>query len=410
MNKEYLQKYAEVIIKEGINIQDNQTLVINSPIECAEFARLAAEVAYKSGAREVVMNWNDEISTRIKYTEAKHEDIFDEFPEWSKKFYQEYIDKKAAFLSIDAADPEIMRGVDESRIVRGTRANSIGKKYYREKLMNDKNAWCVVSVPTKSWAKKVFPHAAEEEAVELLWKAIFSVTRINEGDAVEAWNEHKHAGKKRVDIMNRYNFKYLVYKNSVGTDLKIELNPKAIWAGVSSYSEDGIEFIANIPTEEIFTMPLKTGVNGKVVSSKPLNYNGNLIDNFSITFKDGRIVDYTAEKGYSTLKHLIETDEGSHYLGEVALVQYDSPISNSKILFYNTLFDENASCHLAIGKAYPTCLKGGSEMSEEQLEKEGANDSMTHVDFMVGTEELDITGITVNGEEVPVFRNGNFVF
>ncbi|OPJ54835.1 aminopeptidase [Clostridium oryzae] len=410
MNKDYLKKYAEIIVKVGINIQDNQTLVISSPIECAEFARMAAEIAYKNGARDVVMDWDDEMSSRIKYLEAKHDDVFNEFPEWNKKYYQEYVDKGAAFLGIYASDPEIMKGVSEDRIKRNVKAKNIGLKYFNDKLMNDQNVWCVVSVPTNSWAKKVFPDVSEEEAVESLWKAIFSVTRINGGDAVKAWNDHKLAGKKRVDIMNKYNFKYLVYKNSAGTDLRIELNPKALWLGCSSFSPEGTEFIANIPTEEIFTLPSKNGVNGKVVSSKPLDYHGNLIENFSITFKDGKIVDYTAEKGYESLKSLVELDEGSHYLGEVALVQYDSPISNSKILFYNTLFDENASCHLAIGQAYPTCLQGGDKMSREQLDKEGANDSLTHVDFMIGTEDLDITGITADGKEVPVFRKGNFVF
>ena len=213
-----------------------------------------------------------------------------------------------------------------------------------------------------------------------------------------------------MDLLNSLRLKSLHYTNSLGTDLDIELPENHIWLGGSEFTPEGLEFIANMPTEEVFTLPSKTGVNGKAVSSMPLNYNGNLIEQFSLTFKNGKIVDYSAEKGYETLKTMIETDEGSHCLGEVALVPYDSPISNSNILFYNTLFDENASCHLAIGKAYPVCLKHGDHMSQEELEKHGVNDSLLHVDFMIGTNDLEISGMTSDDQEVQVFKNGNFVF
>jgi aminopeptidase len=409
MNKDYLEKYSRIIVKTGLNIQENQILVINSPIECADFTRMVSEIAYKEGAREVIINWKDELSTKIRYLHGKDE-IFDEFPEWQKELYVSYAKKGAAFLSISASNPELMKDVNPKRIMRASKAQSTALSEYRERLMSDKNIWCVASIPTKAWAKKVFEGVTEEEAVEKLWNSIFEAVRANEDDPIKAWNEHQTNLKRTMDFLNENTFKYLLYKNSLGTDLKIELSKDHLWLGGSSFTPEGIEFMANIPTEEVFTLPLKYGVNGKIVSSKPLNYNGNLIENFSLTFKDGRVVDFTSEKGYDTLKNLIETDEGTHYLGEVALVPFDSPISNSNILFYNTLFDENASCHLALGEAYPTCLKNSEKMSKEDLKNAGVNDSLEHVDFMVGTKDLSIIGVTEEEKEVPIFVDGNFAY
>ena len=257
--------------------------------------------------------------------------------------------------------------------------------------------------------KKVFSDLSDIEAVEKLWENIFKIVRVDKDNPVEAWNEHLNNLQKKVDFLNIKKFKKLHYL-SKDTDLSIELPEKHIWAGGGELNSKKTYFVANMPTEEVFTLPLKTGVNGKVKSTKPLNYSGNLIDNFILTFKDGKIVDFSAEKGYETLKKLIETDEGSHYLGEVALVPYDSPISNSNIIFYNTLFDENASCHLALGEAYPICIEGGSEMNSEELEKAGANNSLTHVDFMIGSPNLDITGETKDGVIIQIFKNGNWAF
>lgn len=409
MNKGYLEKYARLIVKTGVNIQDNQTLVINSPIECAEFTRMVSEIAYKEGARDVVVSWNDEKLSKIKYLNGK-EETFDEFPLWRKELYTSYAEGGAAFLSISASDPELMKDIDQTRIARSNKASSLALADYRSRMMSDKNVWCVVSIPTKAWAKKVFPELSEAEAVEKLWSSIFKAVRADMEDPVKAWIEHVNDFKKSMDFLNKNNFKYLQYKNGLGTDLTIELPKGHLWLGGSSISPEGTEFAPNIPTEEVFTLPLRTGVNGKVYSSKPLNYNGNLIDNFVITFKDGRIVEFTAEKGYETLKNLIETDEGSHYLGEVALVPFDSPISNSNILYYNTLFDENASCHLAIGEAYPICVKGNESMSKEELKNAGVNYSLEHVDFMVGTKDLNIIGITQDGKTVEIFKYGNFNF
>ena len=408
MDDKLLEKYALLLVKTGINIQKDQTLVINSPIECAAFTRIVSKIAYIEGAREVVVTWRDELSTKIKFTFAP-EEIFSEYPDWQKDFYVSSARKGAAFLSISASDPELMKDVNPARMSKANKAASTAIKEYRDRMMSNKNVWCVASIPTQAWANKVFPEVSEDEAMEKLWNAIFKTVRVDTEDPVASWETHKSNLKKSMDYLNLNNFKYLQYKNSLGTNLKIELPENHLWLGGSDYTPSGVEFIANMPTEEVFTLPKKTGVNGIVVSSKPLNYNGNLIDKFSITFENGRVVDFKAENGYDILKSIIETDEGSCYLGEVALVPYDSPISNSNILFYNTLFDENASCHLALGKAYPVCIKNGENLSNEELKGLEVNDSFVHEDFMVGTKDLQIIGITAEGIEVPVFENGNFV-
>ncbi|RKD29500.1 aminopeptidase [Thermohalobacter berrensis] len=409
MNNSLLEKYARLLVKTGVNIQTNQILVITSPIECASFTRMVAKIAYEEGAKDVVINWRDELFSKIRYIHAP-EEAFEEFPEWKKEFHNHYVKEGAAFLRIAASDPELMKDVNPERIAKENKVAGSALKEYRESLMSNKNVWCIASVPTKAWAKKVFPDLSEDEAVEKLWEAILKAVRVDTEDPVAAWEKHKNSLKKSMDFLNSNKFKYLHFKNSLGTDLRIELPEKHMWVGGSDFTPEGVEFIANMPTEEVFTAPKKTGVNGTVVSSKPLNHNGNLVENFSITFKDGKIVDFSAEKGYDTLKKLIETDEGSSYLGEVALVPYDSPISKSNILFYNTLFDENASCHLAIGKAYPVCIENSENMSEEELKELGVNDSLVHADFMIGTKDLEIIGITAEGEEIPIFKNGNFAY
>lgn len=407
MDNILLEKYARLIVKTGINLQDNQTLVISSPIECAPFTRIVTQMAYQEGARDVVIQWSDELVSKIRFLHAP-EEVFEEFPEWQKEFYLSYAHQGAAFLSISASDPELMKDVNPERLTKAQKASSTSLKNYRERLMSNKNTWCVVSIPTVSWAKKVFPHLSEEESIEKLWEVILRAVRVDTENPVVSWDKHKTNLKTRMNFLNSLALKSLQFINSLGTNLKIELPENHIWLGGSEFTPEGLEFIANMPTEEVFTLPNKTGVNGKAVSSMPLIHNGNLIEQFSLTFKDGKIVDFSAEKGYETLKTIIETDEGSHFLGEVALVPYDSPISNSNILFFNTLFDENASCHLAIGKAYPVCLKNGENLTPEELEKAGVNDSLVHVDFMVGTSDLEIIGLTVDEEEVQIFKDGNF--
>ena len=410
MNKEnLLKKYAKLAIYQGVNVQKNQTLVISSPIECAKFTRMLVEEAYIKGAKEVVVQWNDELTGKLKYKYSPME-VFETVPEWVKESRLSYAKEGACFLSISASDPELLKDVDPKKVATFRKASSIASREFSSRLMSNENAWSIVSIPTVGWAKKVFPNVSEDEAVEKLWDAIFKIVRVDSQDPVKAWEEHKNTLKKNMDFLNSKRFKSLHYTNSLGTDLIIQLPEKHLWAGGAEFTQDGTEFIANMPTEEIFSMPKKTGVNGKVVSSMPLNYGGNLINNFSLTFKDGKVVDFSAEEGYETLKNLLDTDEGAKYLGEVALVPYNSPISNSIIIFFNTLYDENASCHLAFGKAYSLCIKDGEKMSEEELLKEGANDSLTHVDFMIGTKDLQITGTTYDNEKFDIFVNGNWAF
>jgi aminopeptidase len=403
----FLEKYGDLIVKVGINIQPGQTLVISSPIETAEFARMLSIRAYEAGAREVVMRWIDEQSTKIRYDWAAHE-VFDEVPEWIQSFFNQYAMKDAAFISISASDPELMKHVDPKRISRQNKAMNLALSTYRSRMMSNKNTWCVISVPTEAWAKKVFPETNTKDAVDQLWEAIYKAVRADWEDPIEAWKNHQKSLNLRTDFLNKNKFKALKYKNSLGTDLSIDLPDGHIWFGGGDEGPQGQVFFANMPTEEVFTMPKKDGANGKLFSSLPLNYNGNLIENFWFEFKEGVVVDFGASAGADALQELLNTDEGAKRLGEVALVPYDSPISNQKILFYNTLFDENASCHFALGKAYPTCIEGGESMTPEELDQAGANDSLIHVDFMIGTEDLQITGIRQDGSEVPVFLNGNF--
>jgi len=405
-----MENYARLLVRVGINLQKSQTLVIASPIDCAEFARVAQAEAYRAGAREVVMRWIDEKSAKITYDMAP-DAIFDEFPSWAKEFFNGYADSGAAFLTIHASDPELMKDVDPKRISRLSKARNIALERFRMLQMSNKSVWCVASVPTPAWATKVFPGVPAAQAVDALWDAIYKAVRVDRDDPVQAWRDHQAALDLRLAFLNGHAFSALRYKNGRGTDLTVALPKGHVWwGGGDRYEEGGYVFVPNMPTEEVFTMPRRDGANGRIVASMPLNHNGNLIEDFWFRLEDGLVVDFGAGKGADTLKELLDTDEGARRLGEVALVPFDSPISNLGILFYNTLFDENASCHFALGKAYPTCLSGGTDMDEKALLAAGVNDSLTHVDFMVGSADLEITGIGPDGAEVPVFRNGNFAF
>ena len=401
-----LIKYAELVIKLGVNLQQGQTLVISTPLECAPFVRTLTETAYAAGAREVAFFWQDEQLDKIKYLHAPA-DIFSEFPNWQKEFYLSYAEQGAAFLRIAAADPDLLRDVDPTRIAAAQKTSGIHLREFRDRTMNNLNAWCVISAPTEGWARKVFPDAADP--VNKLWRAILQTVRADQPDPLTAWQEHKAALQKRLQLLNEYRLQKLHFANSLGTDLTVELPVNHLWQGAADITQAGIPFIPNMPTEEIFTLPKKTGVNGRVYSAMPLVYHGNLIDEFSLTFKDGRVCEATAKTGVQHLHNLLEVDEGARYLGEVAIVPFDSPIANTKILFYNTLFDENASCHLAFGRAYPGSLAMVIGSAEELLAR-GVNDSLIHVDFMIGTADLEITGTTESGEKVTIFKQGNFVF
>ena len=404
-----LNEYAELCVKVGINLQKGQPLVINAPIEGAEFVRLVARHAYELGAKQVHVNWNDEVLSKMKYENAPME-VFENFPKWYADGLEEFAEDGAGFLSIYSEDPELLKEIDPKKIAANNKSASMALKGFRKYTMNDINAWCVMSIPTKGWAKRVFPDVSEDEAMEKLWDAIFMATRMDLEDPIKAWEDHLSNLEEKVKFLNKKNFRKLHYKSSNGTDLEVELPKGHIWAGGGGKNVKDVFFVANMPTEEVFTMPLRTGVNGVVYSTKPLNYGGNLINNFKLTFENGKVVDFEAEEGYEVLKDLFALDEGAKHLGEVALVPFDSPISNSNIIFLNTLFDENASCHFAFGKAYPTNIEGGENMTDEELEKAGVNDSLTHVDFMVGSKNLSIIGETKDGEKVQIFENGNWAF
>lgn len=403
-----LEKYANLAVKVGVNIQPGQTLVVNAPLHAKELTRLIAQKAYDAGAKNVHVEWNDEEIALIKYKSAPDE-AFHEFPEWKAKGFEKMAEEGAAFLSITASNPDLLKGVAPERISNANKASGKAMETFRSYIQSDKVSWTIVAAAAPGWAAKVFPKEEENTAVQKLWDAIFKATRVDLEDPVTAWREHCDNLSKKVDFLNEKKYNALHY-TAEGTDLTIELPEKHLWAGAGSNNENGIYFVANMPTEEVFTAAKKTGVNGTVTSTKPLNYGGTLIENFTLTFKDGKIVDFKAEEGYETLKRLIETDEGSAYIGEVALVPDDSPISNSNIIFYNTLFDENASNHLAIGSAYAFNIEGGKTMSKEQLRENGINTSITHVDFMMGSADMNIDGITKDGQREPLFRNGNWAF
>ena len=404
------KEYAKLLVEVGVNIQKGQTLVIGSPVDCAWFARLCARAAYAAGCREVVMRWSDDELTREKYLHAE-DSVFDSLPAWQAEFDNGYARQGAAFLHISARDPENLVGVDPDRIARSQRSSGEALKEYRELTMSNTVPWCIGSIPIPSWARKVFPGCPEDEAVEKLWEAIFQTVRVDgSGAAVDRWREHLAGLKGHMDRLNGLNLESLHYTNSLGTDLTIRLPEGHIWAAGSSATKSGLPFIANMPTEEVFTAPLRNGVDGVVCSSMPLVHNGVVIDKIRFQVKEGKIVEASAQTGEDALKAAITLDEGASYFGEVALVPYDSPISRQKLLYYNTLFDENASCHLAFGEAYPECLQGGAEMSKEERKARGLNDSITHVDFMVGTADLSVTGKTRDGREVPVFVDGNFAW
>ncbi len=403
-----LREYAKLLIEVGLNVQPGQTLLIQSPVDCAPFARLCADAAYDAGCREVVMSWGDDCLARARYLRAD-DAVFDEVPEWRRRFYNDYAAEGAPRLVIVAEDPETLKGVDSDRIVRAQRAAGAALEPYYHTYMNNEAPWCVASVPIPSWAAKVFPDLPEAEAMEKLWDAIFETVRISgDGKSVERWRKHLATLEARRDRLNALRFKSLHYTNSLGTDLTIELPEGHLWAAGAGVTPKGQVFVANMPTEEIFTAPHRLGINGVVYAALPLVENGNIIDGFHFVIRDGQIIESYAKVGEEFLKAAYTVDEGASRFGEVALVPYDSPISNQGILYYNTLFDENARCHLAFGEAYPECLEGGNGMTREELLAHGLNWSINHVDFMVGTADLSIVGTTHDGREIPVFVDGNF--
>lgn len=405
--KSLLDKYAKLCVKVGINIKKGQPLVINAPIEGLKFVRLLAQNAYELGASEVHVNWKDEELTKLKYKNSPME-VFQNYPEWKADSLEDFAKRGAGFISISSDDPQLLKEMDPKKIAAANKSASLALKEYRNYTMNDINPWLVVSIASKAWAKSVFPELEEEESVEKLWDAIFNATRIYEDDPIQAWKDHMNNLKEKVDFLNSKDIESLHYTSLNGTDLKVKLPLGHIWAGGGAITQDGVPFAPNMPTEEVYTMPHKYGVDGVVYSTKPLNYGGKLIDEFKVEFKDGKVVDYHAKVGKDVLKDLFDIDEGANRLGEVALVPFDSPISNSNIIFMNTLFDENASCHFAFGKAYPTNISYGENMNDEELDAHNVNNSLTHVDFMVGDKDTKIVARTLDGETIELFKDGNW--
>ncbi len=411
INEKILEKYAKVAVTMGVNVQKGQTLILNTSIDAVPLTRAVVKAAYEAGAKQVQVNYGDDIVSKYHYTYQDLETL-KTVPQWLIDSKLDYMkDGTACMLRICSDVPGILKDVDGEKLGKAMQARAAAMKELNAYTMANKIQWSIVAAPNAEWAKQVFPKDDEETAVSKLWDAILHAMRIDEeNDPIAAWDEHNRTLAEREQKLNDMKLKKLHFTNGRCTDLTIEIPDDGIWAGGNEKTTSGIVFNPNMPTEEIFTMPYKYGVNGTVYASKPLDYNGKLIDDFWFTFKDGKVVDYGAKQEPEALKSLVEFDEGSCYLGEVALVPYESPISLSNILFLNTLFDENASCHLALGKAYPMNIVGGTEMSDEELAAHGVNLSDTHVDFMFGTADMKITGFDQNGKELSIFDQGNFVF
>lgn len=405
MNQDTLKKYAHTLLKYGVNLQEDQTLVISVDVENKDFAVIVTEEAYRLGAKEVVLNWRCSPIARQRLLHA-NESVLEKPANWIPEFYKQYIDDKAAFLSLISANPKALEGIPTDRISLQSRNLNKVLSFYHTAILNSSVTWCVASVPTVLWANLLGYEGSDEEKINQLWATLLKLCRIEGVEPKDTYRHHMAKLRHRCEALNKLDLKSLRYTCENGTDLLLELPEGHIWLGGEESSKDGTIFNANIPTEEVFSAPQYNGVNGVVHSTKPLIYHGNTISDFSFTFKEGKIVEYTAKEGYEVLKELVETDEGSHYLGEVALVDHFSPISQSNQIFYETLFDENASCHLAIGASYPTCLKNSDGLSEEELKERGLNHSLTHVDFMIGHERMNIKGYTRDGQSVDIMIDG----
>lgn len=410
MNEKIMKNFARLAVEVGVNVLKGQPLLINGPVEAYEFIRECVKVAYEAGASEVWVDYSDNVCARLTY-ENVDTDTLKEVPEWSIERIKYRIDKKYCVLHIISDDPDLLDGIDSEKIRQVQLERMKATKPYQYYTMNNVGQWSIVAYPNVKWAKKVFPELSDDEAVKKLWDAIFMTSRVNEIDDVkETWDKHNKEIKYHSKKLNELNFKSLHFKNELGTDLVVGLIKNHRWEGGTDIASNGAIFNPNIPTEEVFTMPDRYHIDGTVVSTKPLSYSGKLIEDFKLTFKDGKVVDYSARVNEDILKNLLDTDEGAKSLGEVALISHDSPISNSGILFYDTLFDENASCHLALGNCYPSNVENGTKMSSEELKELGGNESMVHVDFMFGSKDMEIVGTTYDGEEIQVFSKGNFVF
>ena len=408
MEKSRLEKYAHLIVKSGLNIQSGQEVVIQCGLDQPEFVAMVVEECYKLGAKRVTVKWSYMPVSKLNLI-YRTEETLSEVTLTEKAEWQTRVDTLSCLLWLDSDDPDGLAGTDNAKISRANMARYPIIKPYRDAIEN-KYQWCIASVPGKEWAKKVFPELSEEDAVEKLWEAILYTSRVDD-DPVAAWDEHNKNLAKRCEFLNGYKFDSLEYKSSNGTDFKVGLNERGIFCGGGETTLGAnVYFNPNIPSEEVFTSPMKGRAEGKVVATKPLSYQGKLIENFWVEFKDGKAVKVGAEKNQDLLEKMIAMDEGAAYLGEVALIAYDSPINNTGILFFNTLFDENASCHLALGRGFNNCLADYEKYTNEQCNELGINNSMIHVDFMIGSKDMSIVGVTKDGKRVQIFEDGNWAF
>lgn len=401
-----IEQLAELAVKIGVNVLPGDKVQIYVPVDRADLARATVKKAYEAGAEQVLVEWTDDYKTLLDYTYSPTE-VLSVVPDHVYNKNKTLLEGGIKQIFIRGTNPELLKDIDSDKIQEVSKATSKVMHPLMKYRMNDIVSWTIISAPTEGWAKKVFPNS--EDPMADLWEAIFETTRVNKEDPIKSWNDNIDLLVKKSAWLNENKFTHLHYTNSKGTDLRIGLPKGHIWRAAFTENKKGESFVPNMPTEEVYTLPHKDDVNGRVYSAKPLANAGNVIDNFWVEFKEGLVVDFDAEVGKEALKSLLDRDgDNSKRLGEVALVPFDSPISNSNVLFFNTLFDENASCHIALGAAYPTTIEGGNDMSEEELETNGVNQSLVHADFMIGTEDLNITGIKEDGTEVPVFINGNW--
>lgn len=404
MNELY-QKYAKVLLEKGVNLKKNQPLLIEAPVEAIEFVRILADEACKMGTQDIYFDFED---AYLKHSILKNFTAdnlnFSQF--YNKEIFDEYAKKNSAILMLYADESDLMQDIPSEKLSSTAKTFRTSRPLYKKMQGNSEIAWCIASVATKTWANKVFPN--DSEAVNKLWTAIFNCCLVNNNDPIQSWNQKLISLNEKSSILNNLHLKSLHYQNNLGTDLHIELSNKHIWESGGETLKDGREYVANIPTEEIFTSPYKFGTNGIVYSSKPLVYNGGVIDDIKLVFKDGKVVEAYSKSNQKLLDSIINSYTNMDYLGEVALVDYDSPISSSGLIFYETLFDENAACHFALGKGFETCIQNGINLETKELDELGLNISEGHVDFMIGTKDLQITGMTFDGEEVEIFSDGNF--
>ena len=408
MNKTMLRKYARLIVECGANVQKKQEVIIYCAVDRYDFAQLVAEECYRAGASEVTVEWNCQPITKLHYKKMTLKKL-SEFPAWREEKLKRQAEVLPATIHILSDDPDGLNGINYEKMAKARQAIYPRIKPYRT-AMENKYQWTIAAVPSPAWAKKVFPGERASVAMNKLWDAIFATCYVDaESDAVATWKNRNAEFKKRSSLLNEKKFDYLHYKSSNGTDFKVWLMPVSRWGGGSDVTLGGVSFNPNLPTEEVFTAPWKGKAEGRLVSTMPLSYNGALIENFEFTFKDGKVVGHKAEKNDDLLEKMITMDEGSAYLGEVALVPKGSGVAKCGVLFYETLFDENASCHIALGSGYPDCMDGFENMSPDERKEKGLNDSMIHVDFMVGADDLSITGYK-DGKPFAIFKDGTWAF